>query len=67
MQKNKEQKEKKDKKIKCILGYASALTNFVNFLEKKGDNSSMFNIKVIVTASDELTTETKVKLKKIYQ
>ena len=58
---------KKDKKIKCILGYASALKNFVNFLEKKGDNSSMFNIKVIVTASDELTAETKVKLKKMFK
>lgn len=57
---------KKDKKIRVILGYASALQDFVNYLEQKGDNSSMFNIKVIFSVSDNLSNLTKQKLEKMF-
>lgn len=57
---------KKDKKIKCLLGYSSALTSFVEYLSKKKDNASMFHINVIVTASDELTQSAKKQLKKMF-
>lgn len=57
---------KRDKKIKCILGYSSALTSFVEYLLKKKDNSSMFHINAIVTASDELTEGAKNKLKEMF-
>lgn len=57
---------KRDKKIKCILGYSSALTSFVEYLLKKNDNSSMFHINAIVTASDELTEGAKNKLKEMF-
>lgn len=57
---------KKDKKIKCILGYSSALTSFVEYLQRKKDNASMFHINVIVTASDELTQSAKKQLKKMF-
>ncbi len=69
---NDEQKEsfrkllKTDKKIKVVLGYASAMENFVHYLEKRGDDKSMFNIKVIFTVSDNLSDSAKNKLEKMF-
>lgn len=57
---------KTDKKIKVVLGYASAMENFVHYLEKKGDDKSMFNIKAIFTVSDNLSDSAKNKLEKMF-
>ena len=57
---------KSDKKIKCIISYSSAIIDFVNYLKKKNDNSSMYNINVIVTASDELTSQAKKDIKEMF-
>lgn len=57
---------KKDKKIKCILGYSSALTSFVEYLINKKDNATMFHVNTIVTASDELTENARIKLKEMF-
>lgn len=57
---------KGDKKIKVILGYASALESFVTYLEEKGDNKSMFNIKVVFTVSDHLTNSAKIRIEKMF-
>lgn len=58
---------KNDKKIKVILGYASALEDFVNYLEEKGDSEQLFNIKVIFTGSDNLSELAKQKLEKMFK
>ncbi|KAB2336561.1 phenylacetate--CoA ligase family protein [Cytobacillus depressus] len=69
---NDEQKEsfrkllKNDKKIKVVLGYASAMENFVHYLEEKGDDESMFNINVIFTVSDNLSDSSKEKLERMF-
>ncbi len=57
---------KKDRKIKCILGYSSAITSFVKYLNENKDNASMFNIKLVVTASDELTQRGKDEIRKMF-
>lgn len=57
---------KNDKKIKVIIGYASGMESFVNYLEGKGDKAEMFNIKVIFTDSDNLSDLTKSKLEKMF-
>lgn len=57
---------KRDKKIRVILGYASAMESFVNYLEEKGDNEDMFSVKVIFTGSDNLSDTTKSKLEKMF-
>lgn len=57
---------KSDNKIKVIIGYASGMESFVNYLEEKGDKAKMFNIKVIFTDSDNLSDLTKSKLEKIF-
>ena len=59
-------KLKKDKKIQVILGYASGMDSFVNYLYEKGDTVEMFNIKVIFTGSDNLSDLTKTKLEKMF-
>lgn len=59
-------KLKKDKTIQVILGYASAMDSFVNYLDEKGDTADMFNIKVIFTGSDNLSDLTKMKLEKMF-
>lgn len=57
---------KKDKKIKVILGYASSLEVFVNYLYSKNDNYTMFNVKSILTGSDTLKPEIKEKLESMF-
>ena len=57
---------KKDKKIKVILGYASSLEIFVNYLYMKNDNYKMFNIKSILTGSDTLKEDVKEKLERMF-
>ena len=57
---------KKDKMIKVILGYASGMEDFVHYLEKKGDDRSMFNIKSIFTVSDNLSDSAKKKLENMF-
>jgi phenylacetate-CoA ligase len=57
---------KTDKKIRVILGYASGMASFVDYLEKNGDHAGMFNIKVIFTDSDNLSNTTKIKLEKMF-
>jgi phenylacetate-CoA ligase len=60
------QKLKKDKNIKVILGYASGLESFVNYLEAKGDSADMFSVKVIFADSDTLKETVKSKLEAIF-
>lgn len=55
-----------DKDIKVIIGYASAMNDYVNYLEKKKYSDSDFNIKVILTGSDNLSPITKEKLEKMF-
>ncbi|HHW21454.1 MAG TPA: phenylacetate--CoA ligase family protein [Clostridiaceae bacterium] len=57
---------KTDKKIRVILGYASALDDFVEYLFRKNDNANMFNIKVIFSDSDTLSNRTKKRLEKMF-
>lgn len=57
---------KKDNKIKSLIGYASALESFVNYLEDREDHKDMFNIKLIFTVSDSLSESTKFKLEKMF-
>ena len=57
---------KSDKKIKMLLGYASTFENLVNYLIKCGDNKEMFNIKTIISGSEVLTEETRVKLNNMF-
>lgn len=58
---------KKDKKIKCILGYSSAIINFARYVSQNGDDASMFNVKLIVTASDELTVKGEEIIRKTFE
>lgn len=60
------QRLKRDKKIRVILGYASAIESFVNYLENKGDSADMFNLKVIFTCSDNLSDLAKLKIEKMF-
>ena len=57
---------KRDKKIKVLLGYASAMQDFVFYLEEQGDCAEMFNLNVIFTGSDNLSDTTKEKLEKMF-
>lgn len=57
---------KRDRNIKVILGYASAMEDFVHYLENKGDDKSMFNIEAIFTVSDNLSDSAKEKLEKMF-
>lgn len=59
-------KLKRDTNIRVVIGYASGMESFVNYLEEKGDNSEMFNLKVIFTDSDNLSDLTKSKLEKMF-
>lgn len=55
-----------DKKVKVILGYASSMEDFVNYLEEKDCHADMFNVRVIFTDSDDLSVLTKHKLEKMF-
>lgn len=57
---------RKDRKIKAIISYGSALTDFVDYLEKKGEDFSNLNLKFISSSSDALKIETKKKLEKMF-
>lgn len=57
---------KRDKNVRVVIGYASAMESFVNYLQEKGDNPKMFNLKVIFTDSDNLSDLTKEKLEKMF-
>lgn len=57
---------KKDKKIKVIISYASAMEDFITYLEEKEDNYKMFKIKTVMTASDSLPNETKKRIQKMF-
>lgn len=57
---------KSDKGIKVVLGYSSAMESFVQYLERMGDDKTMFNIKVIFTVSDNLTDAAKSKLENMF-
>jgi len=59
-------KLKKDKKIVALITYSSALEDFVGYLESKGDNASMFHLKVIFASSDRLSDETKMRAEKMF-
>jgi phenylacetate-CoA ligase len=55
-----------DKKVKVLLGYSSGMENFVNYLEDTDCDSSIFNIKVIIVDTDNLTDLTKRKLENMF-
>lgn len=57
---------KKDRHVRVILGYSSALGLLADYLIERGDDSSMFNIKVIFADSDTLTAASKNKIEKIF-
>lgn len=57
---------KKDKKIKALITYGSALEDLLNYLENKGDDSSMFNLKVVFSSSDTLKPEVKALGEKMF-
>ena len=57
---------KKDKKIKCIIAYSSAINDFISYLEEKKDNYKMFNIKLVMTTSDELNDNVKNRIRKMF-
>ena len=56
----------KKKKIKVIVGYASAIEIFVNYLYKKNDNYTMYYIKTVITDSDTLKPNVKEKIEKMF-
>lgn len=55
-----------DRKIKIVIGYASGVENFLQYLEKKGDHAEMFHIKGVFTDSDMLSESTKSRLQKMF-
>lgn len=55
-----------DKRIKVVIGYASGIENFLQYLEAKGDNSNLFHIKAVFTDSDMLSDSTKSRLEKMF-
>ena len=57
---------KRDRNIKAMLGYASALDEFVSYLALRGDDASMFNLNVIISDSDTLTPATKAALENMF-
>ena len=57
---------KKDKKIEVIIGYSSSLAELAQYMLDEGDNSDMFNIRVIVADSDMLTQVGKKNLEKVF-
>ena len=57
---------KSDRKIRAIVGYASALEGFVNYLAGRGDGPGMFHLDVIISDSDALTPGTKAALERMF-
>lgn len=57
---------KKHKGI-VVFGYASALTELVDYLLDCGDQKNDFNVKLVVSDSDMLTAQTKQKLNELFQ
>lgn len=57
---------KSDKKVKCILGYATGLDIVSKYLLGKGDNSSMFNINIIISGSEILKETARANLEKVF-
>ena len=57
---------KTDKRIEVIIGYSSSLSELATYMKEKGDNSEMFNIRVIIADSDTLTPEGKKNLESVF-
>jgi phenylacetate-CoA ligase len=56
----------KDRSIKCLAGYATALTAIAFYFNKKGYTPDMFNVEAISSGAERLEPNAKAMLKKVF-
>lgn len=56
----------KDRSIKCLAGYATALTAVAFYFDKKGYTPDMFNVEAISSGAERLELNAKTMLKKVF-
>lgn len=55
-----------DNAARVLIGYASGVENFLQYLEEKGDTPDLYHLKAIFTDSDMLSDVTKSKLENLF-